>query len=83
MAPETKLTISKPKCSQKLEHRVIRSMVEREFGIKLSKSLVSRVFGHLGLSPQRPLYKSYKVVMCCMNRRIRSRTYVGVRGRRG
>jgi transposase len=39
---------------------IIRSMIARERGIKLSKSAVSRLLGHLGLSPQRPIYKSYK-----------------------
>jgi transposase len=39
---------------------VLRTMIERERGIKLSKSAISRLLGHLGLSPQRPIYKSYK-----------------------
>lgn len=38
----------------------LRALIERELGIKLSKSSVSRLLGHLGLSPQRPIYKSYK-----------------------
>ena len=39
---------------------IIRSLLEKERGVKLSKSAVSRLLGHLGLSPQRPIYKSYK-----------------------
>ena len=39
---------------------IIRSMIAKERGVKLSKSAVSRLLGHLGLSPQRPIYKSYK-----------------------
>jgi transposase len=39
---------------------IIRAMLKRERGIELSKSAVSRLLAHLGLSPQRPLYKSYK-----------------------
>ena len=39
---------------------VIRGLLEQERGIKLSKSSVSRLLNHLGLSPQKPLYKSYK-----------------------
>lgn len=39
---------------------IIRTMLMREHGIKLSKSGVSRLLAHLGLSPQRPLYRSYK-----------------------
>jgi hypothetical protein len=38
----------------------LRALIERELGIKLSKSSVSRMVGHLGLSPERPIYKSYK-----------------------
>jgi transposase len=39
---------------------IIRAMLKRERGIELSKSAVSRLLAHLGLSPQRPLYKSYR-----------------------
>ena len=39
---------------------IIRSMIALKLGVRLSKSSVSRLLGHLGLSPQRPLYKSYK-----------------------
>jgi transposase len=38
----------------------LRTLIQRELGIKLSKSSVSRLLGHLGLSPQRPVYQSYK-----------------------
>ena len=38
----------------------LRSLIHRELGIALSKSSVSRLLSHLGLSPQRPIYKSYK-----------------------
>jgi len=38
----------------------LRALIKRELGIKLSKSSVSRLLGHLGLSAQRPIYKSYK-----------------------
>lgn len=38
----------------------IRSLLEQERNVKLSKSSVSRLLSHLGLSPQKPLYKSYK-----------------------
>jgi transposase len=39
---------------------LVRILLKRKFGIELSKSGVSRLLGHLGLSPQRPTYKSYK-----------------------
>ena len=39
---------------------IIREMILRERGICLSKASVSRLLKHLGLSPQRPIYKSYK-----------------------
>ncbi len=38
----------------------LRALIQRELGITLSKSAVSRLLRHLGLTPQRPLYKSYK-----------------------
>ena len=39
---------------------ILREMIYKERGIKLSKSSVSRLLKNLGLSPQRPIYKSYK-----------------------
>jgi transposase len=39
---------------------IVRLLLKRKFGIELSKSGVSRLLAHLGLSPQRPIYKSYK-----------------------
>jgi transposase len=39
---------------------IIRQMLRREHGIKLSKSAVSRLLAQMGLSPQRPIYRSYK-----------------------
>jgi transposase len=39
---------------------IIRTMLKRCQGIELSKSGVSRLLWHLGLSPQIPKYKSYK-----------------------
>lgn len=38
----------------------IRSLLKIERGIELSKASVCRLMTHLGLTPQRPLYKSYK-----------------------
>ena len=38
----------------------IRALLEKERSVKLAKSFVCRLLNHLGLSPQRPLYKSYK-----------------------
>ena len=40
--------------------KTIRALLEKERGVCLSKSAICRLLGHLGLSPQRPLYKSYK-----------------------
>ena len=40
--------------------RTFRALIARELGITLSKSSVSRLLGHLGLSPRRPIYQSYK-----------------------
>lgn len=38
----------------------IRAVLEKERGLRLSESVVCRLLGQLGLSPQRPFYKSYK-----------------------
>ncbi len=38
----------------------IRALLEKERNVKLAKSSVCRLLNHLGLSPQRPLYKPYK-----------------------
>lgn len=39
---------------------IIRTMLKREKGIELSKSGVSRLLAHMGLTPQRPIFRSYK-----------------------
>ena len=39
---------------------IVRSLLKREHGVELSKSGVSRLLRHLGLSPQVPKYKSYR-----------------------
>lgn len=39
---------------------IVRRMLRREHGIELSKSAVSRLLAQMGLSPQRPIYRSYK-----------------------
>ena len=39
---------------------IVRTMLRRCHGIELSKSGVSRLLRHLGLSPQIPQYKSYR-----------------------
>jgi len=38
----------------------LRALIKRELGIELSKSSVSRLLSHLGLSAQSPIFKSYK-----------------------
>lgn len=40
--------------------QIVRNVLKEKFGIELSKSGVCRLLGHLGLSPQRPIYTSYK-----------------------
>ncbi len=39
---------------------IIRALLKRKDDIALSKSAVSRLLAQLGLSPQRPLYRSYQ-----------------------
>jgi transposase len=38
----------------------IRALLQQERAVLLSKSAICRLMNHLGLTPQRPLYKSYK-----------------------
>jgi len=38
----------------------MRTLLKEKRNIILSKSSMSRLLGHMGLSPQKPLYKSYK-----------------------
>lgn len=39
---------------------VTRVLLKKQWNISLSKSAVCRLLQHLGLSPQRPIYRSYK-----------------------
>lgn len=39
---------------------IVRRLLKTVHGVEMSKSGVSRVLKHLGLSPQRPIYRSYK-----------------------
>jgi transposase len=39
---------------------IIRGVLKKEQGIELSKSAVCRLLQQMGLSPQRPIYRSYK-----------------------
>jgi transposase len=59
---------------------LVRQLLKRQFGIELSKSGVSRLLGHLGLSPQRPIYKSYKRDPKAMKEYL-DRTFPGLRAR--
>lgn len=40
--------------------KTLNAVIYKELGIKLSKSALSRLLKHMGISPQRPIYKSYK-----------------------
>ena len=40
--------------------KTLRTLIARELGVKLSKSSLGRLRGHLGLSAQRPVYQSYR-----------------------
>lgn len=40
--------------------KLIRTVLKKERGIELSKSAVCRLLQHMGLTPQRPIYRSYK-----------------------
>lgn len=39
---------------------VVRALLKKQWSVELSKSAVCRLLQHLGLSPQRPIYRSYK-----------------------
>jgi transposase len=39
---------------------MVRELIGREFGVRLSEVSVGRLLGKLGLSPQRPLYRAYQ-----------------------
>jgi transposase len=39
---------------------MVRELVRREFGVRLSEVSVGRLLRKLGLSPQRPLYRAYQ-----------------------
>jgi transposase len=39
---------------------IIRVVLKKEKGVELSKSAVCRLLQHMGLTPQRPIYRSYK-----------------------
>lgn len=38
----------------------VQEMIRREFGVELSRVQVGRILNDIGLSPQKPLYRSYK-----------------------
>src|SRR6201987_5476490 len=40
--------------------KIIRDLIRREFGVKLSEVQVGRLLNKMGLSPQRPLYRAYQ-----------------------
>jgi transposase len=40
--------------------KIIRELIRREFGVKLSEVQVGRLLKKMGLSPQRPLYRAYQ-----------------------
>ena len=40
--------------------KMIGQMIQQQFGIKLSKASVCRLLNHLGLTPQRPVWRAYQ-----------------------
>jgi Winged helix-turn helix len=57
---------------------MIRELVRREFGVRLSEVSVGRLLRKLGLSPQRPLYRAYQQNPEAV-RRWRDETYPQIR----
>ena len=39
---------------------IVRTVLKKEKGVELSKSAVCRLLQYMGLTPQRPIYRSYK-----------------------
>ena len=40
--------------------KIVQELIRREFGVELSIVQVGRILNEIGLSPQKPLYRSYK-----------------------
>lgn len=40
--------------------KMVGQVIERRFGVKLSKASVCRLLGQLGLTPQRPMWRAYQ-----------------------
>jgi transposase len=40
--------------------RLIGELIERQFGIRLSKPTLGKIMAHLGFTPQRPLHRAYQ-----------------------
>jgi transposase len=40
--------------------RMVGELIQRRFGIRLSKASVCRLLGQLGLTPQRPIWRAYQ-----------------------
>lgn len=40
--------------------KMVGQLIERQFGIRLSKASVCRLLGQLGLTPQRPVWRAYQ-----------------------
>jgi transposase len=40
--------------------KIIRDLIRRQFGVKLSEVQTGRLLGKMGLTPQRPLYRAYQ-----------------------
>jgi transposase len=59
---------------------IVRKLLKQVHGIEMSKSGVSRMLKHLGLSPQRPIYKSYKQDPEEMKKYL-DRTFPGLRAK--
>ena len=57
---------------------MIRELIRREFGVRLSEVSVGRLLRKLGLSPQRPLYRAYQQNPEAVARR-KAETYAQIR----
>jgi transposase len=44
---------------------IVRLVLKKEHGVELSKSAVCRLLQQMGLTPQRPIYRSYRALRKC------------------
>lgn len=52
--------------------KMVADLIERRYGIRLSKASVCRLLGQLGLTPQRPVWRAYQQKGCDVKRWLKT-----------